>query len=136
MIYILIALCFLYLANMINLVPALANVLWRHPEDEQIHRIPHVYRLVLEADDQPIVIVASLVLAAMLITVGLEHPAPWLLAPEVASLMIEAVLLPMSFRAAIYLDMFADRFPRVNVLAIACCKVCTGVGLFIACLQL
>jgi hypothetical protein len=137
MIYIiLVVLCSLYVANMINIVPGFATLMWKHPEDEQLHRVPHVYRLVVETEDQPLVIVVSLVLASMLIIVGIDHPVPWLLAPEVVALMIDAVLLPMSFRSALYLDRFAAQFPRVNILGVVACKWCTGAGLLIACAQL
>ncbi len=143
MVYILVFLCFIYVGNMINVMPALANTIWEPPrdpdEDEDADgddggyiRVPHVYRLAVQAEDQPFVVGASAILACLFIAISIDHPAPWLLFPEIAALMTEAVIFPMSFRVAIYLDLFAYKYPKTELTLLCLGKVCTGAGLLIA----
>ena len=134
MIYILVPLSFLYIANMINVVPVLANAIWgTHEDDNEYFRVPHLYRMTMQEEgDQVLISGMAMVLAALMITVCVNHPYPWLFYPEIVGMMLEGIVLPMSLRAAIYLDLFAVKFPRTEVFLTGMSKVMTGVGLAIA----
>lgn len=138
MVYVLVPLCFLYVANMINIVPVIADALWgTHEEDDEFFRVPHLYRMAAQEEgDQLILTIGTMLLSAMLITVCIGHPYPWLFYPEIFGMMLEGIVLPLSIRAAIYIDLFAARFPRTEVIITGLSKLMAAAGLAIALLRL